>query len=307
MTTFDDAKKFVQVVHKIDPHSTLLHAWTLTGGLSAQVAAIEIEQTNGETKKLVVRRHGEVDLQHNPQIAADEFRLLQQLYMAGLATPQPYYLDQSGEIFPTPYLVMEYIEGQTEFAPARMSDFIQQFATHLASIHEVDCSQMDVSFLPQQAQRYARKVQNRPATVDKSLDEGHIRDVLEVAWPVPQHNSSALLHGDYWPGNVLWNDGQLVAVIDWEDAEIGDPLADIANSRLELLWAFGNEAMQSFTECYQALTTLDFTNLPYWDLWAALRPAFCIAEWAGNETVEQRMRERHRRFITQAFEQLAMQ
>lgn len=235
MTISSDEKRFAQIVHKIDSRSTLLRAWTLTGGLSAQVTALEIKQADGETQKLVVRRHGEVDLQHNPQIAADEFRLLQHLHMAGLVTPQPYYLDQSNEVFSTPYLVMAYIEGQTEFAPARMDNFIQQFATHLTSIHEVDYSQMDVSFLPQQAQRYARKLQNRPATVDESLDEGHIRDVLEAVWPIPQHNSSALLHGDYWPGNVLWNDGQLVAIIDWEDAEIGDPLADIANSRLELL------------------------------------------------------------------------
>ncbi|MGH2481950.1 MAG: phosphotransferase family protein, partial [Ktedonobacteraceae bacterium] len=273
----------------------------------AQVTALEIEQADGETKKMVVRRHGEVDLQHNPQIAADEFRLLQRLQAAGLATPQPYHIDQSGKIFPTPYLVMEYIEGQTEFAPTQMDNFILQFATHLARIHQVEDTQLDASFLPRQAQRYAEKLRKRPTDLDESLDEEHIRDVLEAVWPVPQHNASVLLHGDYWPGNVLWRDGQLVAVIDWEDAEIGDPLADIANSRLELLWAFGSEAMQSFTQHYQAMTTLNFTNLSHWDLWAALRPAFCITEWAGSEISEKRMRERHRWFITQAFEKLSVQ
>ena len=307
MTKLIDHKKFEQVVHKVDPQSKLLRAWELTGGLSAQVTALEIEQADGETKKMVVRRHGEVDLQHNPQIAADEFRLLQRLQAVGLVTPQPYFLDQSGEIFLTPYLVMEYIEGQTEFAPAQMDNFILQFATHLARIHQVEDTLLDVSFLPQQAQRYVEKLRKRPTNLDESLDEGHIRDVLEAVWPVPQRNASVLLHGDYWPGNVLWRDGQLVAVIDWEDAEIGDPLADIANTRLELLWAFGSEAMQSFTQHYQAITTLDFTNLAYWDLWAALRPAFCIAEWAGSEVAEKRMRERHRWFITQAFEKLSAQ
>ena len=63
-----------------------------------------------------------------------------------------------------------------------------------------------------------------------------------------------LLHGDFWPGNILWRYGQLVAVIDWEDAALGDPLADVANSRLEILWAFGIDAMQSFTHYYQSLT-----------------------------------------------------
>jgi aminoglycoside phosphotransferase (APT) family kinase protein len=38
-----------------------------------------------------------------------------------------------------------------------------------------------------------------------------------------------VLHGDYWPGNVLWRDGRLVGVIGWEEAAFGDPLADLAN------------------------------------------------------------------------------
>jgi aminoglycoside phosphotransferase (APT) family kinase protein len=112
--------------------------------------------------------------------------------------------------------------------------------------------------------------------------------------------------GDFWPGNLLWKDGQLVAVIDWEDAKLGDPLADVANSRLEILWAFGIDAMQSFTHQYQSMTTIDFTNLPYWDLCAALRPASKIAEWAAGDITEKTMREGHRWFITQAFEKLSV-
>jgi hypothetical protein len=54
------------------------------------------------------------------------------------------------------------------------------------------------------------------------------------------------------------------------------------------------------------MTTIDFTNLPYWDLCAALRPASKIAEWAANDTTEKTMREGHRLFITQAFEKLSL-
>ena len=55
-----------------------------------------------------------------------------------------------------------------------------------------------------------------------------IRDMLASAWPFPRPNPPALLHGDYWPGNILWKDGRLAAVIDWEDACLGDPLVDLA-------------------------------------------------------------------------------
>jgi len=296
---------FALLVQRIDPQGKLLRTWELQGGVSAQVTAFEIEYAGGQTKKLLVRRHGAVDLAHNPQIAAAEFRLLQLLRSAGLAVPTPYYCDPSGEIFATPSLVIEYIEGSTEFAPADLSDLLLQLATQLARIHALDCSQWDLSFLPQQDKIYARTLSARPAKIDESLDEGHIRAVLEAAGPLSQHNPDRLLHGDFWPGNVLWRDGRLVAVIDWEDARLGDPLADLANSRLELLWASGIDAMYSFTDRYRSMTALDFTNLPYWDLYAALRPAFKIAEWAADAHAEKIMRERHRLFINQAFETLA--
>jgi aminoglycoside phosphotransferase (APT) family kinase protein len=290
----------------MDPQSKLLRTWELKGGLSAQVTALEIERPGGQTKKMIIRQHGQVDLKHNRQVAADEFKLLQLLHSVGLATPTPYHLDQSGEIFSTPYVVIEYIEGKPEFAPAHLPDFILQLATHLSRIHQVDGSKLDLSFLPKLEQRYAEKLRERPTNVDESLDEGHLRDTLEAVWPLPERNHSVLLHGDFWPGNLLWKDGQLVAVIDWEDAALGDPLADVANSRLEILWAFGIDAMQSFTHQYQSMTTIDFTNLPYWDLCAALRPASQIAQWAADDLTEQTMREGHRWFTTQAFEKLSV-
>ncbi|GHO98042.1 hypothetical protein KSF_080900 [Reticulibacter mediterranei] len=296
-----DATKFVQIVQKFDPQSVLVRAWKLEGGVSAQVTALEIEQADGQTKKLLVRQHGEGDRTQNPQIAADEFKLLDRLHSAGLLVPAPYYLDQSCEIFPIPYIVIEYIEGASVFALDAVPDLIPQLAAQLARIHELDGSQQNFSFLPQQEKIYADKLGTSPARLDDSLDEGRIRDVLEAAGPLPQRNKSVLLHGDFWPGNILWRDGRLAGVIDWEDSRFGDPLGDLANSRLETLWAFGRDAMQRFTQCYLAKNDIDITLLPYWDLYAALKPALRLAEWAGDAVVEKRWREEHRWFIERAF------
>jgi aminoglycoside phosphotransferase (APT) family kinase protein len=195
-------KKFERVVRRIDPQSRPLRVWELKGGVSARVTALEIERPDEHTRKMIVRQHGEVDRKHNPQIAADEFRLLKLLHTAGLAVPEPYYLDQSGEIFSTPYIVIEYIEGEPEFSPSDLPDFIFHLATHLFGIHQVDGSKLDVSFLPRQEQRYAEKLRARSASVYKTWDEGHMRDVLEAVWPLPQSNRSVLLHGDFWPGHL---------------------------------------------------------------------------------------------------------
>jgi aminoglycoside phosphotransferase (APT) family kinase protein len=318
MTVSKEDQKFEQLVQKIAPQSKLLRTWPLKGGISAQMMAFEIERPDGQTRKMIVRRPGEGTLKRNPQAAKDEFKLLQMTQSLGLATQTPYYLDQSSQIFSTPYLVIEYIEGKPEFASAHLANFTLQIATHLAKLHKIDCSKLDLSFLPQPAKGFADNFGKRPTKVDQSLDEGRIRDTLESAWRLPQRNAPVLLHGDFWPGNLLWQNDKLMAVIDWEDAKLGDPLTDFAISRLDILWIFGIDAMNSFTHHYQSMMAIDYTNLPYWDLYAALRlvrlAGSNLAEWAAffppfgrHDITEQTIREHYRFFITQAFEKLAVQ
>ncbi|MBC8076623.1 MAG: phosphotransferase [Chloroflexales bacterium] len=299
-------RRFEQLVQTMDPQSTLLHTWALQGGVSAQVTALEIARPDGQTSKLVVRQHGAVDLGQNPHVAANEFELLRLLQSFQLAAPAPYHLDESCAIFATPVIVIEYIEGSQEDAPVNEADCMRQLAAQLSRIHAADWSQADLSFLPDQAQRYAAMVRAAPANERAAGDEERIRHALAAAWPLPERNPATVLHGDFWPGNVLWHNGQLVALIDWEDAAVGDPLADVANARLEILWAFGADALRAFTQQYRSLTPgVDWTDLAYWDLCADLRLAGRIGEWGLDEASEATMRARHRWFVDQAFAALA--
>ncbi|MCX6048048.1 MAG: phosphotransferase, partial [Chloroflexi bacterium] len=212
-----------------------------------------------------------------------------------------------------PALAIEYIEGKPEFALAHIADFTQQMATQLAKLHRVDRAKLDLAFLPPQAQSYGEPAQK----INHSLDEGRIRAALAAVWPLSQHNAATLLHGDFWSGNLLWRDDKLVAVVDWEDAKLGDPLVDLAVSRLDILWIFGIDAFHAFTHHYQSMMAIDYTNLPYWDLYAALRlirlAGADLAGWAAffppfgrPDITEQTIREHYQFFITQAFEKLAV-
>ncbi len=245
MASTQQDETFRQLVRRFDPHATLLRTWSLAGGVSAQITALEIELPDGQRTKLIVRRHGEVDLSHNAHIARDEFRLLQIARLHGLAVPEPRFVDESCELFPAPVLVIGYVDGETEFAPSDLAGYLARMAAQLARIHGVPDSP-DLDFLPRQDKGFGE----RPDVLDLSLGEDRIRDALESAWPLSQANPSTLLHGDYWPGNVLWHEGRIAAVIDWEDARAGDPLSDLGNTRLEILWAFGPDAMRDFTSDY---------------------------------------------------------
>jgi aminoglycoside phosphotransferase (APT) family kinase protein len=307
MTTADadnsrDEAAFARLARKIAPDAVLLRVWPLHGGVSARVTAFELEDGDGSRRTLVTRQHGAVDLARNPNIAADEFALLRVVWRAGIPVPEPVLVEPSGEVFSSPVLVVSYVDGESLFDLGGAPDLITQLATQLARIHRVDCSGGALAFLPRQEDVWGRKIANRPEKLDDSIDEGRIRDALEVAWPWPQRNASALLHGDYWPGNILWRAGRLAGILDWEDAALGDPLFDLANSRLEVLWAFGAEAMANFTAAYTSAIAIDLTNLPGWDLCAALRHGPNISALAEDATAEARMRARYHYFVVQALE-----
>lgn len=292
---------FVPLVRRIDPAATLRRAWRLTGGISAQVTALELDAADGTCRKLVVRQHGPADRAANANIATDEFRLLALLHTAGIAAPAPVYVDAAGDALGSPCVVIDFVEGAPDFAPTDAIDLVTQYAEHLARIHAISGGAADVAFLPDRAARIAERLRNRPDTLDDSLEEGRIRDALDRVWPLTPRNPYVLLHGDYWPGNVLCLDGRIMAVIDWEDAARGDPLADLGSSRLEIFWAYGDDAMQAYTAHYLALTGADTAQLPYWDLVAALRPAGELSAWSTNAATDRRRRERHAIFRAQAF------
>lgn len=315
MAESNEDHKFEQVVQQIAPQSRLLRTWRLNGGISAEMTALEIEDPRGLVRKLIIRRPGKATLNQNRQAAYTEYRLLQMLRPHGLAAPAPCFLDISGKIFPAPYLVIDYIEGRPEFSPTDVASYTRQMAAYLARLHGLDCATLDLSFLPGLPEGLTAAFGERPVKPDQSLYEDCIRDALESTWPFPRRNRPALLHGDFWPGNLLWRDGQLAAVIDWEDAKTGDPLTDLAISRLDILWIFGREAMDSFTQHYLSLISLDNSWLPYWDLAAALRLVHLagsnLAEWTAffqpfgrGDITEQTIRNYYRFFVTQAFEKL---
>ena len=310
-----EEQPLAQVAQTIAPQSKVRRTWPLQGGISATMIALEIEHPDGQIGKMIVRRPSAGTLHQNPQAAANEFKLLQIMRSLGLATPTPSYLDESGAIFVTPYLVIEYIEGRPEFAPVNVTGYTCQLATHLAKIHQVDGALPKLAFLPHQGKGFAETVGRLSTAADQALAVDHIRATLRAHWPTTHWNAPTLLHGDFWPGNVLWQDEQLVAVIDWEDANVGEPLTDFAISRLDILCLLGMDAMQSFTQHYQSILSIDSTNLPYWDLCAALRLVRMadanFADWAAffppfgrSDITEQSLRNHYQFFITQAFAKL---
>lgn len=61
-----------------------------------------------------------------------------------------------------------------------------------------------------------------------------IASTLAPIAPRVRRNPPALIHGDFWFGNTIWQAGRLTGIIDWDGACIADPARDVAGARNDL-------------------------------------------------------------------------
>lgn len=279
------------IIERIRPGSTMLDTRPLSNADAQKMTAVELQRASGERETLVIRRH-------TPERIAREARLLNLLRDTALPVSEVHQAE-------TTYMIQHFLPGESRFSPANVTACVQTMAQTLAQIHQTSLPPDAITFLPDMHATCQQQIQNRPAALQSSMGEPQIRNTLERDWHTLTHHPPGLLHGDFWPGNVLWQGEYISGVVDWEDAAFGDPLADLGNSRREVLWFFGKEAMQHFTEAYQAqMPHLDYRNLPYWDLCMALTPVGNVSSWCLDESAKQRFRQRQRWLVNQACETL---
>ena len=266
----------------------------LTGGISAETVLIDYISPAGMLCQAVARRHGPIDFARNPRIAWDELALLEVLRDAGVPAPDGIGVSDAG-FFPTPVLFIEFIEGTSE-PPATQEP--ERAAELLAQIHR--CPTGDrLAFLP----RRTAAIPPAGDQLDTSLSEPRIRAALASVDP-PATREDVLLHGDFWPGNLIWDHLGNPRAIDWEDAAIGDPLSDLANARIEWRLARNARVSERFTRRYVEITGRGIESLPWWDLWAALKLCGRLSGFGLDAVTERRWRAKHRRFVDEAIANL---
>lgn len=294
-----DGEAFDALARRLVPGGRLVRVWPLEGGVSAAMHGLEVECAGGGLRRLVVRRHGAAawkDREHD--VTATEFALLQALREQGVPVPEPLRVDTSCELLPTAYLVMAFVEGTTTVADEALPGALRQMAETLARLHALDVDAAELPPLP------AREDPREAGLA--FLPKDALGDRLRTAFARPARAGTpprrSLLHGDYWPGNILWQDGRLAALLDWEDAALGDPLSDLACARVELLCGYGEAAMDAFTEHYCALARVDLEGLALWEIYVSASALATMGSWGLAPADEARRRRSTRAFLERAAE-----
>lgn len=76
---------------------------------------------------------------------------------------------------------------------------------------------------------------------------------VEIAHAPPSDLEARFIHRDCHPGNVLWRQGQVTGLVDWQAACIGPASADVAHCRANL-FRYGLDIADRFSAAWERLT-----------------------------------------------------
>ena len=170
-----------------------------------------------------------------------EFRVLSAL--AGTAVPvaRPVAFCADAEIIGAPFYLMEHVPGMVlrsrqdtaVLTEPQASDLSEQLADMLAAIHGVDVEAAGLGGLGRGAGYLRRQLDRWQRQWDLSKTRqvpGYDELVARLTAALPPEGETTLVHGDFRLDNVLvmvspWP--RITAVVDWEMATLGDPLADL--------------------------------------------------------------------------------
>jgi aminoglycoside phosphotransferase (APT) family kinase protein len=221
----------------------------VSGGRSAVTAFADITGAGGTSERVAVRAvaRGTADLAVGT--LADQFALLEVLRSEPVPAPRPLLLADGVEGTSYDLLVTSYLQGRVpqpwrssgreEIARLRSSRrFRDDFIATLATIHEVSARRLPDRLAHEgddSAAMHSARAQQRCALAFTASEVFEDDPVLTycLLWLQEQRpattSASGLVHGDYRLGNlVVDEEDRLCGVLDWELAEAGETLADVA-------------------------------------------------------------------------------
>ncbi|HYM45690.1 MAG TPA: phosphotransferase family protein [Solirubrobacteraceae bacterium] len=222
-----------------------------------------IERTGME---VVLRRPPRPPLPPSAHDVLREARLLSALQDTSARVPEVLAVCADERVIGSPFYVMERIEGEVIVSsvpealdsPERRRDIGEELIEALAEIHAVEWEEVGLEgfgkptgYLERQLRRFGGLWEvNRTREIPAVERVG-----AWLAEHMPESGPATIVHGDYRLGNTIFAAEppvRLRAVLDWEMATIGDPLADLGY--LCMMWTEGGDPKGGMREYLGGVT-----------------------------------------------------
>lgn len=268
---------------------------TLLGDLSWR------EHGEERSERLVFRLEPRDSLVFPEYDLPKQVRVMRCLEGAGVPVPTVRWLEEDQGVLGCPFYVMRRIEGEiptdipfyhtsgvfADATPEQRAAMWWCGIETLAKVHSIDWDERGLSFLgvPGSGSAAVRAQVEYYERFLRWAQEDEPQPILDAAlrWLRDQAFAArrvALCWGDARLPNLIYRDGAVAGVLDWEMAFLGDPEADLA------WWLFldwhhsegnstprldGFPSAEETVRRYEELTGWKTAHLPYYEIFAAMR------------------------------------
>jgi aminoglycoside phosphotransferase (APT) family kinase protein len=221
-----------------------LRASLITGGKSNLTYVV-----SDETSDVVVRRPPMGHVLATAHDMAREHRIMTALAGTDVPVPRTLAMCDDDTVIGAPFYVMERVTGTaynraSQLEPLgaeRTRAITERMVDTLVDLHAVDATTVGLGdfgrpdgYLARQVARWKKQLAASTSRELAGMDDL----VAYLDTHLPESREGTIVHGDFRLDNLLVDDSDRVtAVLDWEMATLGDPLADVA-----ILLAYGDLA-----------------------------------------------------------------
>lgn len=264
----------------------------LEGGHSNLTFAL----TDAQGNKAVVRRPPLGTLLPKAHDMGREFKVIAGLGPTPVPVPVAYGYCEDESVTGAKFYVMSLVEGRALYTADDVESHLSldarsvmadSFIDTLAALHSVDPAAVGLDDLGRHDGYVSRQLRTWYGSWTSSAegakyDDQRIHDMHDFfTQNLPEQGPARVVHGDYGTHNVMvGTDGKITAVLDWEIATLGDPMADMAYALNA--WVNADElrgrgvpvvgpttapgfpSREYLAERYAAATGADLSNLAYY-------------------------------------------
>jgi aminoglycoside phosphotransferase (APT) family kinase protein len=277
--------------------------WTkLEGGHSN--LTYQIESAGGD-RSAVIRRPPLGELLPKAHDMGREWACISGLWGTGVPVAEPLAYCPGPEVTGAHFYVMGEVDGRALYDTTDVKEWIPEdrrmttalsWIDVLGELHSLDPDELGLGELGRKEDYVVRQINTwyrswTSSTESAAIDDPIIHELHDfLLAEVPEQGPATVVHGDYGTHNVLiGRDAKVAAVVDWEIATLGDPLADFAYSMNA--WVEADDPLLDRSDAaslapgfpprdvlvdrYAARTGSDLSDLPYYRAYNRFKSA-CI-------------------------------
>ena len=187
--------------------------------------------------------------------------------------PEPIAADLGSVWFGRPAVVMSRLPGRPDVTPDNVDSWVDALAHALAELHETALHEAESALTrPPRAETW-----RPPAGEHDPLTAAAISAVTAR---LPSLTSERVFtHGDFHPGNVLWNRGRISGVVDWSHARLDAPWCELAYCRAEVCLLLGPDVADRLADAYSDIVGDTSDELAVYDLMCVLNTRRYLPEY----------------------------